>query len=289
MVIPGGDSVVPVPDTWVTLHRVGADRAGPLDSTRTDARGRYAIRYTRSGASDAVYFLSSTHDGVAYFTAPLTPGAVRGDAAVITVFDTTSRPVPISLRGHHIVLERPGPGGMRRVTEVFDLSNDTSVTRVARDDSSDAAVWSAILPRGAREPAVTDGDIPAAAVRFARGRALVYAALAPGMRQLAYSYSLGDGDFPLTIPASRPTQVLEVLLEEPGASVSAPGLRAVQPAVVSGREFRRFLASDVPATGVISVRVPEMSPGLDPWIIAVVTLVIGGAMTAALALALRRR
>ena len=44
----------PVPAAWVVLHRVGPDRAGPLDSVRSDSRGRYAFRYTRTGSEDAI-------------------------------------------------------------------------------------------------------------------------------------------------------------------------------------------------------------------------------------------
>ena len=88
---------------WVVLHRVGPDRAGPLDSTRSDARGRYSFKYDRTGSEDAIYFVSATHDGIAYFTPPLTAGRVTGDDAEIIVFDTTSGHVPFTIRGHHIV------------------------------------------------------------------------------------------------------------------------------------------------------------------------------------------
>lgn len=289
VVTPGGDSVVPVPGAPVTLHRVGSDHAGPLDSTHTDAAGRYVFRYRRSGVSDAVYFVSSSHDGIAYFSLPLRPGTDSASDGVITVFDTTSRAIPISVRGRHLVVERPGADATRRVTEVYDLSNDTSVTRVAASDAPAAAVWTAVLPTGARSPSVRESDVPAGAVRFADGRVLVYAPFAPGIRQLAYTYTLAPGDFPLQLPVQRPTQVLEILLEEPQARAVAPHLHAVRPAPLSGREFQRYLATDVPASGVIRITVPATPRDTAPWLAATLTLVIGGAMTWALARALRRR
>lgn len=289
VVKPGGDSVVAVPGAWVTLHRVGTDHAGPLDSTRATVDGRYVFNYSRTGADDAIYFASSSHGGVAYFTNPLHAGEDQGDDTEITVFDTTSRVTPMSVRGRHLVVSRVDPQGNRIVTEVFDLSNDTSVTRVARNDGTAGAVWASILPSEAKNPLVAGGDIPAAAVRFADGRALVYAPFAPGIKQLAYRYTIDEGAFPLRIPVQRPTSVLEVLLEEATARVDVPGLRQMPPVAVEGRDFRRFIAQDIPAASVLVVHVPKVTQPLATWFAAGLTLVIGGAMTWALARALRHR
>lgn len=289
VVRPGGDSVVAVANTWVTLHRVGTDHAGPLDSMRTSPNGTYAFSYARTGADDAIYFVSSSYDGVAYFTPPLQPGRVSGDDAIITVFDTTSRAVPMSMRGRHLVVQRPGADGARVVTEVFELSNDSSVTRVARSDDASGAVWTSALPSGAASPEVTEGDIPAQAVRFTSGRALLFAPIPPGIRQLSYHYALGSGDFPLALPVQRATQVLEVLVEERDARVEGAKLREVAPVALSGREFRRFLAADVPANAVVTVKVNSPERPLTLWFAAGLTVAIGGAMTWTLARALRRR
>jgi len=289
VVKPGGDSVVAVPNTWVTLHRVGTDHAGPVDSTHTGASGYYAITYQRTGASDAIYFISSSHDGVAYFSHPLNPGHEGGDDAEIVVFDTTSRPVPVTVRGRHLIVSRPASDGERTVTEVFELSNDTSVTRVATSDSPSAAVWSSIIPSSANNPVVADGDIPAAAVRFADARALVYAPFAPGMKQLAFHYDLPANAFPLKVPLEHGAVVLEVLVEDPTAIASGARLRAAAPVAIEGHEFRRYLAADVPPNAVATVSVPDVKQPPALLFVAGLTLLIGGAMTVTLARALRRR
>lgn len=286
---PGGDSVVAVGNAWVTLHRVGTDRAGPLDSTRTRPDGRFTFRYQRTGADDAIYFVSSSHGGVAYFTQPLHEGVDSSDDTDIMVFDTTSRPVHVTVRGRHVVIGAADPQGKRTVTEVFDLSNDTSLTRVARNERADGAVWQVILPSGAQTPMVNDGDVPAAAVRFDQGRALVFAPFSPGIKQLAYRYTVDEGAFPLKIPLERATSVLELLLEDPSARAEVPGLRQMPPVAVQGRQFRRFIAQDVPAASVLTVDVPKVAQPLATWFAAGLTLVIGGAMTWALARALKRR
>src|SRR6266705_6686215 len=88
IVRPGAQRMNPVSGAWVVLHRVGPDRAGPLDSVRSDSRGRYSFRYLRTGSQDAVYFVSASYDGIAYFTLPLAEGRVSGDDGEVTVFDT---------------------------------------------------------------------------------------------------------------------------------------------------------------------------------------------------------
>src|SRR5687768_9185000 len=118
---------MPVPDVIVTLHRVGPDSAGPVDSVRTDATGRYAFRFRRWGSPDAIYFAASVYRGIAYFSAPLRGVTMRGDEHEIMVFDTTSRPLRFGVQGHHLVVGAPRPTGLRDIVEVYELSNDTVV------------------------------------------------------------------------------------------------------------------------------------------------------------------
>jgi hypothetical protein len=288
VVKPGAHGLEPVTAGWVTLHRVGTDTAGPLDSMRTTAGGTYRFRFARTGAKDAIYFVSSSYGGIAYFTRPLTGRVTAGDDAEIVVFDTVSRGVPLTVRGRHVIVAMPTAGGVRRVTEVFELSNDSSRTRIAADDSPAGALWQTPLPSGARAPMIGAGDIPDTGVRFEAGRALVYAPFAPGLKQLVISYQLDGNAFPLTLVTERETSVFEVLAEEPATTVQGP-LSEVQAATVEGRHFRRFLGNDVRAAQRITITVPQPRKTVAPWMIAVLVLLVGGAMTAVLARAVRRR
>lgn len=291
IVRPGTRQMDPVRDAWVVLHRVGPDRAGPLDSVRSDARGRYAFKYVRTGSDDAIYFVSASHDGVAYFTAPLAEGNVSGDDGEITVFDTTSGHVPMSLRGHHVVISAADANARRSIVEVYDLSNDSSVTRVAAGDSPSAAVWQTHIPPEATDFKVGQGDISAGAVTNSNGLVSVFAPLAPGIKQLSFSYSLPAKEFPLKLPLEKETGIYEVLIEEKTGSVSGPHLKEVDPVTVDNRDFRRFLASDMPESSVAVIDLPAPPPthNIDPRYLVALTLVIGGSMVLALAQALRRR
>ncbi len=285
---PGTDSMVAVPGVLVTLHRVGEDTAAPIDSIAADREGRYEFRFTRTGDPQAIYFVSAAYGGITYFTPPLVHSTVIGDEAEIAVFDTTSAHVPISTRGHHLIISSVNTNSLRTITEVFEIANDSSVTRVAREGGP--AVWSTKLHPRATQFAVTQGDIPAAAVRFENGVANVYAPLAPGLKQFAISYSLPASAFPLRFAITRPTQVFEVLIEEEEGTVSGAKLKEVAPVSLERRSFRRFLADDVPADEASVIILPAAGrTNVDKAFVIGLTLTVGGAMAVALARTLRQR
>ncbi|HEY3134250.1 MAG TPA: hypothetical protein VGJ47_06430 [Gemmatimonadaceae bacterium] len=288
---PGAHQMEPVSGAWVVLHRVGPDRAGPLDSVRSDSRGRYSFNYRRTGSPDAIYFVSASHDGIAYFTPPLAEGKVVGEDGEITVFDTTSGRVPLSLRGHHVVVSTADANARRSIVEVYDLSNDSSVTRIASGDAPAGATWQTHVTPGAADFKVGQGDISAAAVSFNNGLVSVFAPLAPGIKQLSFSYSLPAKSFPLKLPLEKETGIYEIMIEEKAGSVTGPHLREVDPVTVDDRNFRRFLASDMPENSVAVIDLPPPPPShsIDPRFLVAITLVIGGSMILALAQALRRR
>lgn len=281
----------PVSGAWVVLHRVGPDRAGPLDSVRSDPSGRYSFRYTRTGSADAVYFVSASYDGIAYFTPPLAEGKVSGDDGEIAVFDTTSGHVPVSLRGHHVVVSAADANARRSIVEVYDLSNDSSVTRIAASETPAGATWLTHIQPGASDFRVGQGDISGQAVTYADGVVRVFAPLAPGIKQLSFSYTLPANSFPLTLPLEKETGVYEILIEDKNGKVSGPHLKEVDPVTVDERNYRRFLASDMPenSVAVIDLPPPPSSRTVDPRYLLAITLVIGASMVVALAQALRRR
>ena len=278
--------MLPVSGAWVTLHRVAPDSSGPLDSVRTNANGRYTVRYQPFGG-DAVYFASSLYGGVAYFTPPLPESDAGGDATEITVFDTTSAAVPIRTRGRHLVVSSSEVSGRRTLVEVFELSNDTSVTAVA--GAARRATWSTATAPNAADFQVGQSDIGGNAVAFRDGRALVYASLSPGIRRFAFSYSVPASDFPLTVPVADSVGVFEILVEDPGASATGGGLAEQQSVTLEGRSFRRFLAQDVPPKAVVTIDLgAPTGQGGSRFVIAPV-LGAAAIMILALAFALTRR
>lgn len=283
---PKGAEPVPLPGVMVTIHRVNRGGGQPLDSVRTDGAGRYAFRYTPTDDTTSIYFVSASYADIAYFSPPLRAAVVRGDDADIIVFDTTSAPVPIHQRGRHIVVSAVDSAGKRGVIEVYELSNDSSVTRIASDTG---IVWDAGLPAGASGFRVGEGDVSADAVLVRDGRVRVVAPLAPGIKQLSFSYDVDAKAFPISIPAERETSVLEVLIEDPTGSAKGAGIAEVDPVSVDGRTFRRFLGRDVSANGVVRVDVPRGAPIGRGRYIMIVALAVCAGMLVVLARVVMRR
>jgi hypothetical protein len=283
---PGPLREVGVPGVIVTVHRVGPDSSGPLDSVRTDASGRYRIGYARFGSDEALYFAAAVYHGIAYLSAPLRGERTEGNDAEITVFDTTSHPVRFTVQGHHIVVGAPKPDGGREIVEVYELSNDTTVTVVPKDTL--ASIWSVPLPAMATSFAGGPGDVAPAALSRRGDRVNLSASFGPGVKQLSYSYTLPERAFPLRIELPQ-TTVLEVLLEEPAAQVRGASLRSMGNATTQGRSFKRFLSQGTAAGEQIRIDVPTAAAASRTRVTAWVAAAILAAMAGALVIALRRR
>jgi hypothetical protein len=280
------DGQHPVSGQWVVLHRVGPDHAGPLDSTRTSANGGYSFRYHTSGDTTAVYFVSTSFGGVAYFTSPLGGPVVSGDPALLTVFDTTSGPVNLHVGGRHIIVGTAMPNGNRPIGEVYDLENDSTVTAIARD--SVTPVFTAHLPAAATNFELNaNGELAAGAVHRDGTNVGLLVPISPGIRQFAFTYELPPSAFPLDVPIERPTGVLELLTQEPNTHVQGP-LRQVAPVSTEGRTFRRFLGQDLQPSVVIRIEPPRLSNVNREKVYIGVAAVVLAAMTAALLVTARR-
>jgi hypothetical protein len=254
---------------------------------RTLANGSYSFRYKASGDTSAVYFVSTTYGGVAYFTSPFRFPVVSGDDALLTVFDTTSRPVDIKTGGRHLIIGVPQEGGRRPIGEVYDLQNDSTVTLVARDSSS--PVWTTHIPASAVQFQVnSSGEIAPGAVSRTGTLVKLFVPISPGLRQVAFTYELPASAFPLSIPVERPTGVFEILIQEPTARVQAPSLREMAPVSTEGRTFRRFLAQELSASAVVRIDVPRIVGSERERIYLGVGITMLAAMLMALVFAARR-
>jgi hypothetical protein len=279
---------LPIANQWVVLHRVGPDASGPLDSIRTEAAGRYHLRYRTSGDSTALYFVSTSYGGVAYFTSPLRGPAVNGDDATITVFDTTSGPVAVKLGGRHVIVGALQPNGRRPIGEVYDLQNDSTVTLISRDSLS--PVWTSHVPALAAAFQLNPGGDLAAGAVVRRGNSVgLFVPLSPGLRQMAFTYELPADAFPLRIPAEHMTGVFEVLVQEPSAIVTGPSLREMAPVSSDGRVFRRFLGRDIEPGSIVAIDLPRLIGNERQKVYMGVGIALLAAMAVALMFAARRR
>jgi hypothetical protein len=263
----------------VVLHRISADSSGAIDSVRTGASGAYRFRYTLDGPR-SMYIVSARYSGVAYFTTPLRDRTVTSPEADVSVYDTTSAAFPLTIRARHVVIAPAEAAGVRRVVDVYEVSNDSSRTLVT---GASGPTWHVTLPPAARDPGSSGGDLPPEAFRFVNGRAELLVPFPPGARQVVLTYAIPvESSVPLM--AAEPTASLEVLLEGSGATVSGAGLAAEAPVTMEGRTFQRFRASAVPAGASFAVETEGMSGSASR-----IALLLVAAVAVALGVVLARR
>ncbi len=282
---PGDKRPVAVAGTWVILHRVGSDRAAPLDSMRSRPDGSFRFRYGVSGATDAIYFVSTTFRGIAYFSSPLRQHTVRGGDADLLVYDTTTATTTLHATGRHVVVSAPR-NGKREIAEIFEIENDGTRTVIPKDSAQ--PLWSAVFPQAAESLTVAPGDLSEGAVAFRRGRGELFAPISPGVRQLVVTYRLPASAFPLSLPLDRPVAVLEVLLEEPLSVVSGGGLAETAAVDIDGRAFRRFVARNVGPPGVMQIKAPTPSTG-NRTVILIIAVMLAVGLSLAFAVWFSRR
>lgn len=286
---PGrGTAQLPVAGEWIVLHRVGVDAAAPLDSMRTRSDGTYAFSYRATGDTNAVYFVSTMRGGVAYFSQPTREARVRGGTADIVVFDTTSTPIDITIRARHVIVTVPDSAGANRtVIEVYELSNDSTRTRVP--GAQQRPTFEVPIPAGVTTVTGGQGDISPDAIRADDGRVRVWAPIAPGLKQLSFSYELPVSQTELIIAVEGNVPVMEVLVENPRGSAVGAELVEVEPVSVEGRPFKRFLAQNVvgPTTAVISS--PRATAATRRMRVLLVVVGIGASMLLGLGMAFARK
>lgn len=235
----GDSGITTVPSVKVTLHRIGPQEQGAVDSAVTGPAG--AFRFRVPGDSASIYVVSARYAGIEYFGQPLRP---PGSDAVDVVVSDTSSSAPVVLGARHIIVRAPDSTGARDVLDLLSIRNAGVRTRVAPDSLQPTIRLP--LPSGVTGPLVREGDFGEAAVRFEGDSALVFAPLSPGEKNLMLSYAIPAGRDRVRWPA--PADSLDVLLEEvSGATVSGAGLVPVPPATLLGMELRRWQA--VPPTG----------------------------------------
>jgi hypothetical protein len=116
----------------------------------------------------------------------------------------------------------------------------------------------------------------------------VFAPFPPGIKQVGIRYELPAGAYPLTLPPSQDTAVLEVLLEERGATAAGAGLRRVDDQTVDGHQFARFLAPNAPAGAAAVLTAGRAAATRAPFAVVGLIAIMLAMMAGALTIGLRR-
>jgi hypothetical protein len=275
----------PLARTWVTLHRVHmAGPSGPIDSTRTGARGDYSFTLTVPDTT-AVYVASSWYDGIAYFSDPV-PMGHRSAATLqpIVVYDTTTHGPPIQVQHRLLTVARPKKDGTRAVLELVALENSGTATQVAADSTHPN--WTGVIPHEALQFEVGQGDVSAEAVALRGDTVLVFGPIPPGgPKQLTYSYVLPATVRELAVPIDQPTGELLLLLEDTTAGVTAPHVEALGVEEIDQRRFASYRARELARDADVVLTFPArgfMIQTLLPYVVGLLALALGVGLIVAL-------
>jgi hypothetical protein len=258
---------VPVSGVRLVLHRVGQQVQGPIDSTRSDPRGRFGFAYRPD--TSAFFLVSGRYAGIEYFSAPLPTNPSRADSAVRVVVYDTSSIAPMSLAARHLVLTRPAEDGSRSVLDLVVLQNTGRLTRVAPDTLRGS--WTVPLPRGTVGLQVRESDVSSEALIRAGDSLTIAAALSPGEKQITVEYLVPAGRSSVELPLRAAGLPLNVLTEEPEVRVIAPGIARADSQLIQGRSFQRWTGT-VSTAGVLRLVMPG-SRAEPRWLL---TVLVGG-------------
>lgn len=261
-----GRDTLPVPRATVTMHRVGRDAQGPVDSTIAGPRGEFRFRYTAD--TSAVYLLSSGWAGIEYFSSPLhtTPGVP--DTGLVLVVSDTSSTVPVTVTSRHLVISKPGSDGSRAALEIVVIANAGQAARIAPDSTHPS--WAAAVPAGVIGFRPGSGDFSADALVFRNDSVMLFAPVAPGEKQVLFTYSLPPGSGRVRIPVGDSIGIFNILLEEFDRTVRGGGLVRGDSQAIEGHTFLQW-SGGVGAGSEVTIDFPS---GGRNWILpALVTAV----------------
>jgi hypothetical protein len=286
-VVRGGPTGRPLAGAWVVLHRISRGEGRPIDSTRTDARGRFTLAIARPDSA-AVYLASSSYAGIAYFSAAI-PGSRHAPATLgpLLVYDTSSTGPAVQLARRLVTIAKRKRDGARDVLELVELENPSGQTRIAPDTLR--PTWAGALPAGAIQFQVGQGDISPHAVTRRGDSVAVFGPIPPGeTKQLSYAYVLAADRRAVNVPIDQATREVDLLLEDTTAAVTAAPLEILGVEDIGGRRFARYRMRTVPPAAHLTITLPlaQWQPqSFVPIVAAVAALVLA----VAFALAVRRR
>lgn len=279
MMVQGADTVA-VSRTTVVLHRVGRAVQGPVDTTVTDAGGRFRFRYPAD--TGAVFLLSAGFAGIEYFSTALQGSPTGPDTGLVLFVSDTSGTAPVQVASRHIVISQRDPNGLRPALEIVVLQNRGTRTRVAGD--STRPVWVARLPSGAAGAQAGNGDYSPEALVFRGDSVLLFAPVAPGDKQIIYTYSLPPNPGRVRVPMLDSVGSLNLLLEEQDVPVSGGGLSQAGTQTIENRTFMQW--NGPAATG--SELEIGFSGGLARWLLPTLVSLVALALLGLTLRTLRR-
>lgn len=234
----------PADSGTIVLHQVSPAEGRAVDSLGVGPDGAFRIPLPHAPVvgSGEVFFASHRYEGVLYFGPAIASPDQLEDPYEIRAYPTREAPpggleLPIHVRNLFI---EESPVGWR-VTDLFDVRNDSAVTWVPGPGGG--PVWTYPLPAGAFALRVAQEDVAHDAVTLEEGRLHSSATVPPGDRLLVVEYEIPSLD--LSIPLPGWTEAVELFVREPAPPLQVDGLRPEAPLELEiGSVYRRWAGED---------------------------------------------
>jgi hypothetical protein len=270
-----GRDTVAVPGAMVLLHGVSPTVQGVLDSTRSDADGRWRFRPVVDSAT--VLLVSARHAGIEYFAPPVARerlGAIPPLDVLVADLDPAA---PVTIASRHLIVGGPAPDGTRDVVDLLVLRNASGRTRAMADTA--IPTWHLALPPHAANTRIGDADFAADMLDLHGDTLFLHAPVPPGDRQLFLQYQIVPATRRFAIPMDQAITTLTLMAEE--EALEAGGyVRRTGAEELEGRRFVRWTGA-VPAAGApLELALPgrDAAPSwMLPALIALFAMLLGAA------------
>jgi len=277
----------PVEHAGVELHRVSEDTGILVDSTITDAAGRFAFVLESDEDPGGVFLAGAWYGGVLYWGPSVhASNLTAADDYAVVVFDTTavSAPVP-GLRSsiRHVVIT-PSTGGLQ-IEEIVDVEGMPDRTFVGAGDS--VLVWTSSLARDAHGVVSLGGGVPPEDLLLGEGSVGFRGALPPSGIRMVLQYVVPSTEYALRL--DHPTGRMELLVMlRPGLKLQVSGLEEAPVGDGMRVPVRRFTGVDLADGSSVAVRAEIEQPRRGrAWMWFMVSLALGA--TALLSVRLNAR
>jgi hypothetical protein len=257
--LAGTDSI-PVSGVRLVLHRVGRTVQGPLDSTLTDAAGRFRFRFAAD--TTFLFLISANYSGIEYFSPPINTNPALPDTALVVLVSDTSTTQPIHQAARYLVIRRAAEDGSRGVLDLIVLENRGTLTRHSPDTLTPS--WVGRIPQGVSGARVGEADLSADAIVIRGDSILVFAPIAPGEKQITLDYALRPGSS-LELLFTQESVATNVLSQD-RAEISGAEMITADTQTIEGQSFERWAGA--PHQGeVLRVRFGGRQGTTPGWIL----------------------
>lgn len=260
MKVQGPDSI-PLVGVRLVLHRVGRTQQGPIDSTISDAAGKFRFSFTPD--TTVIFLLSARYAGIEYFSSPLNTNPALPDTALAVLVSDTSSTAPVAQAARYLVVRRGAEDSSRAVLDLIILVNKGSLTRIARD--STVPSWTGPIPHGVTGARVGQSDVSAEAVVLRNDSILLFAPIAPGEKQISLEYLIPPGGA-ISLPFNDDSVATNVLAQDASATVAGGGLVAMDSQAIEGEYFHRWVGAPRPGD-VIRISFGTASGRVPSWVL----------------------